>query len=146
MRINRKLIKYNKRIRRNIDFPNINSNIKSVAKSTDFNKVKNFINNKTIYPNLVSCVIKDRLGNNLFEIATAIGLAINNNCIPVFDNWNYSKYFDSDLTFDSELSESIPWNIYIEPRFAYTPIPYINNIKINGHFLGRPFLITKNIF
>jgi len=144
MRINRKLIKQNKRIRmKNPNGPVPRSLVKPKPISvpndpqstiSDFVKVRDFEHNKTVYPNVVSCIIRDRIGNNLFEIATTVGLALRNKCIPIFENWAYSEFFDWDLTFDSELEKSIPWNVHVERCFHYYPIQCEHNLKISGHF------------
>lgn len=150
MRIHRKLIKNNQKSR--VKDPDLSTPLKLVIPErisvpepvsvplepsdnlSFFMKVKDYPHNETIYPDVVSCVLRDRLGNNLFEIATTIGLALQMNSIPVFESWAYSEFFDWDLTFDSELERSIPWSIYVEKCFAYHHIPQCKNIKINGHF------------
>lgn len=41
---------------------------------------------------------KGRLGNQIFEISSVIGLAKKYNRIPVFNEWSYEKYFNGKLT------------------------------------------------
>lgn len=39
-----------------------------------------------------------RLGNQMFQVASTIGIAERNKTLAVFNNWEYLKYFDNELT------------------------------------------------
>ena len=58
-----------------------------------------------------------RLGNQLFQIAAAIGLAKKYNDTVYFPDWNYSRYFEGD--FSNYKSRENTDNHYNEPYFAY---------------------------
>lgn len=73
-----------------------------------------------------------RLGNQLFQIAAAIGLAKKYNDTVYFPDWNYSRYFEGD--FSNYNSREDTEYHYSEPHFAYSEIPYKKNMSINGYF------------
>lgn len=98
-----------------------------------------------------------RLGNNLFIIAAATSLALDNNAEAVFpdfalafapnnnlkDNYqaaelrlNYQKMFSH---LDVSNPSSKPAVIYVEPSFNYSPIPYHPNMLLEGWFQSEKY-------
>lgn len=76
------------------------------------------------------------VGNNIFQLATAISLAIENKTeVIVPDDWQYRNYFPETgvLKYAPESSFKIAEE-YTEPGFHYTPIPYVNGMNLNGYF------------
>lgn len=73
-----------------------------------------------------------RFGNQLFQIAAAIGCAKENNDIVEFYPWEYSKYFKNPI--NQGLHPSHIRSIYNEPHFHYTKIPYSPGLNLKGYF------------
>jgi hypothetical protein len=78
-----------------------------------------------------------RLGNQLFQISAAIGLANINGDAAKFYNWEYSRYFKNPLNFG--LSQSEIREIYQEKGFHYTEIPYKNGLDLIGYFQSEKY-------
>lgn len=76
-----------------------------------------------------------RLGNQLFQLAAAIGLAKKYNDEVAFPVWDYSRYFDYDFSPRTATIEST----YHEPHFHYAPIPYKPNMAISGYFQSEKY-------
>lgn len=100
---------------------------------------------------------KGRLGNQMFQIASTIGIAEKNNYKYSFPKWfcNYSKkyysdYFKNKLPFDLEIKSHR--NI-VESQFNYSDIILdgINNFNLVGYFQSEKYFnnvkdIIKNYF
>jgi hypothetical protein len=65
-----------------------------------------------------------RLGNQLFQIATTIALALRNNDTYVFPPWEYDLHFNLQNCFSNNIR---PTATYHEPFFHYQPIPQHNS-------------------
>jgi hypothetical protein len=78
-----------------------------------------------------------RLGNQLFQIAAAIGLAKTNNDSAKFYKWEYSKYFKFPL--DQSLNRSEITNTIHERGFNYSPLNYIRNSDLIGYFQSEKY-------
>jgi len=79
------------------------------------------------------------LANQLFEIATTISLAIDNNDIALFPPWKYNKYLKNGgiLTNDKRF-----FNITVEhsqPQFEYKKIPYTEGMNLNDYFQSEKY-------
>lgn len=72
-----------------------------------------------------------RLGNQLFQMAAAIGLALDHNDTYGFPLWRYSDRFRIGGCFHERLPD-VP--VYREPAFEYNEIPYQDNLGIYGYF------------
>ena len=81
-----------------------------------------------------------RIGNQLFQIAAAVGYSKKYN-IPIrlpkwfcnYDKIDYSSYFINKL--DQSYDENLKVQEYKEPKFSYTEIPKSNNpIDLHGYF------------
>ncbi len=89
-----------------------------------------------------------RLGNQLFQIATAFQHAKKNYDVFVCPEWKYQKCFtwkhkERDMLMQFE-------SIWKEPGFNYSPIPYIGgNMALDGYFQSDKYFnyqTTKEIF
>lgn len=78
------------------------------------------------------------LGNQLFEIATTIGLAIENGVDAIFPPWKYEIYFKNDIKTTNPENFNIKFE-YQEPEFKYNKIPYINGMNLNGYFQSEKY-------
>lgn len=77
-----------------------------------------------------------RLGNHLFQIAAAMGLALDNGDTFGFPRWEYEKAFNLSGCF----YDSIPiTQLYREPRFAFDAIPYESDLSIEGFFQSEKY-------
>ncbi len=74
-----------------------------------------------------------RLGNQMFQIASAIGLAEQNNDRVWYPEWSYAKDFIGDFSNPEGLSPA-PTRLFKENGHHYTKIPYVKNMVIEGYF------------
>lgn len=84
---------------------------------------------------MLSVRYNGRLGNNLFQIAAAIGQAYTCNdsyCLP---KWKYAEYFPG-LRFAPEVKFN---KFYQEPGYHYTPIPCNGDIELRGYFQSEKY-------
>lgn len=83
-----------------------------------------------------------RLGNQLFEVAATIGLALKNNDSYGFPSWEYSNYCNlKDCYYDKLLFN----NIYQEPFFQHKEISYCSSLDLRGYFQSdKYFKFYKN--
>lgn len=92
----------------------------------------------------VTAGLLGQLGNQMFQVAAATSLALDNNANAVFpefltrtDNGIPTNYKHIFWRLDtSPLSQGIAV-LYSEPSLIYSPIPYYPNIKINGYFASE---------
>lgn len=68
-----------------------------------------------------------RLGNQLWAIASAIGIAENNNIPFYFPNWNYQRWFSHELPSNSDIYSG-RFKIYNEQS------SYYEDIKLNAKY------------
>lgn len=90
---------------------------------------------------MVTCELIGRLGNQLFQIATTIATALRNETnykIPPrsLDSRIWPTYFTHLPMFGMRDRVSIR---YTEPSFAYTPIPFTNNMMLSGYFQSEKY-------
>lgn len=84
-----------------------------------------------------------RIGNQLFQIATAASLAKDNNDILVLSKpndgiaWQYQDEFKTE--FKSEYT-NLPF-IWVEPFFHYKKIVYRKNLYISGYFQSEKYFV-----
>lgn len=93
-----------------------------------------------------------RLGNQLFEIATTVALALKNNDIYGFPNWEHESFFNLKNCFYSNFKID---SIYQEPYFHYKNINYVKNLDLKGYFQSYKYfdeykydifnLLTRNL-
>lgn len=77
-----------------------------------------------------------RMANQLFQIATTISLALDNNDKYIFPYWVY----ENDFNLYDCFSHNIMINKeYQEPFFHYQPIPYQENLDLIGFFQSEKY-------
>lgn len=77
-----------------------------------------------------------RLGNQLFQIATTVALAVENNDDYVFPQWPEQPNFSLTNCFSNNITNQ---QSYREPSFTYTPIPYRPNLDLEGFFQSEKY-------
>jgi Glycosyl transferase family 11 len=77
-----------------------------------------------------------RLGNQMFQIAATVALAIRNNDDYIFPPWPSEPFFSLTNCFSNELPNG---PTFTEPSFTYSPIPYQPNLNINGFFQSEKY-------
>lgn len=96
----------------------------------------------------VQCKFKNcQFGNQLFQIAAAMSLAIDNNAEAVFPELkkkkcsgfpkNYQEVFFRLNTFDPKRKKKVPQ--YRERSHNFQPIPYQPNLCISGYFQSEKY-------
>jgi hypothetical protein len=79
-----------------------------------------------------------RLGNQLFQIATTIALAIRNNDRYIFPTWLYENSFNLHDCFSANITN---YQTYNELNFTYTPILYKPNLNLFGYFQSEKYFV-----
>jgi hypothetical protein len=80
-----------------------------------------------------------RLGNQMFQISAAIGLAQRNKDVAIFNKWDYAKYFKKNFRQDLKTTEIT--KIFNERTFHYSPIPYSNGTDLLGYFQSEKYFL-----
>jgi len=96
--------------------------------------------------------LTDRIGNNLFQIATGASLAHNNNSDYLVFITNtkvpegvylteYIQQFKKNILRKVDFTETLPLGIskYKQPSFGFKKIHYVNNIYLSGYFQSEKF-------
>ena len=84
------------------------------------------------------------LGNQLFSIAAALGLAFENNAIPVFDIKRPQLPYRNNIFRNlNDYSENSPTSYYKEPFFHYKKITYSPGIHLNGYFQSEKYFVNN---
>lgn len=83
-----------------------------------------------------------RLGNQLFQIATTMGVAIKNGERYIFPHWSYADRIDV-LTAPIQDFNLFQWYDYAEPAFTYSPgifdIPKDKHVNLSGYFQSEKY-------
>lgn len=95
---------------------------------------------------MISCNLQGGLGNLLFQISAAHSLAISNNDISCFNistttgiqHKNPIKYI-SNIFRNLNHCTVANSQMYNEPKFSYSPIPYKENLTLNGYFQSEKY-------
>lgn len=74
-----------------------------------------------------------RLGNQLFQIAATVALALRNNDRYIFPPWEYEPFFNLHGCFSNSINAT---TTYQEPNFQYTSIPYHNTTSNTLNLVG----------
>src|SRR5271154_4436526 len=77
-----------------------------------------------------------RLGNQIFEIAATISLALDNNDSFVFPQWEYERFFNLHDCFSNNITNT---ETYTEPHFHYAKIPFKPNLNLSGYFKSHKY-------
>lgn len=90
--------------------------------------------------------LKGQLGNQLFQIAATVSLALDNNAIPVFPDLINSSEFNIPVNYRciffklNTVASLDPIELeYKEPYFHFTQIPYTRNMRLTGHFQSEKY-------
>lgn len=81
-----------------------------------------------------------RLGNQLFQMATTIALAVRHNDSYVFPPWEYEKDFNLHNCFSNSISTTANFR---EPGFTYSPISYQPNMNLYGFFQSEKYFADQ---
>jgi len=107
---------------------------------------------------MLKVLLNGRLGNNMFQIAAGASLAKKHNvpvCFYAGDHVTPDK--TSLLDFLEQFRSTILRNVTIEPgipecaevvkeqQFAYTPIPFVDNSRIEGFFQSEKYFDTDEV-
>lgn len=78
-----------------------------------------------------------RLGNQLFQVASGIGIADKNNTEFVLPNWSYNVYLKNPIPIQGLTVSSV----YKEPNFSYNSVSIRENIDtdIHGYFQSEKY-------
>lgn len=81
-----------------------------------------------------------RLGNQLYQIASVIALALKNKDTYIFPQWQYEAFFNLKDCFSSEIK---PTKKFLESGFHYTEIPYNISkneiLDLSGYFQSKKY-------
>ena len=101
-----------------------------------------------VIPNL-----KGGLGNQLFQIATAYGVATDNNCkfavnydLPhtCIQGHSPTKYKDT-LYCNITITDIVPEYTFDEVGFSHKEIPFTEKMIINGYFQTEKYFVKHKI-
>lgn len=84
-----------------------------------------------------------RLGNQLWQMATTMCLAINHNDHYVFPIWPYEPFFNLHGCFVNNPGFSAT---YTEPFFHYAPIPWQPGLNLSGYFQSYKYMVGMERF
>lgn len=77
-----------------------------------------------------------QLGNQLFQISAAVGLALRNNDQYMFRPWKHEGDFNLHNCFSTDIAFK---HTYTESGFEYKPIPYQPDLNLSGFFQSYMF-------
>jgi hypothetical protein len=77
-----------------------------------------------------------RLGNQLFQMAATVALAVENNDDYVFPPWPDAPNFNLIECFANNIPN---FDTFREPGFTYTKIPYRPNLNLEGYFQSEKY-------
>jgi hypothetical protein len=99
--------------------------------------------------NIVTCKLigygqdNSGLGNQLFCIATTLGLAWDNGVRPVFSMNHRQAPYSNTIFKKLPVTNHIDiQNRYKEPSFEYNKIPYSNNLCIEGYWQSEKYFLN----
>jgi len=109
---------------------------------------------------MISARLQGGLGNQMFQIASAVSLAISNNntysfnfdeCFTPNQDNKSTKYVDNIFKNIPNYKNYIFDKIYNEPKFSFSEIPYQKNLLLNGYFQSEKYFkknsdIIKKLF
>ena len=104
---------------------------------------------------MISCYLQGGLGNQLFQIATTLSFAWDNNIDPAFNfnthylplQGNKANTYKENIYKNLKMIDEATWRrlrIYNEPNFYYNKIPKnLTNILLNGYFQSEKYFINN---
>src|ERR1017187_3551778 len=84
-----------------------------------------------------------RMGNQLWQMAATMCLALNHNDTYMFPPWPYEQYFNLHGCFSTNLPTT---TTYGEPFFHYAPIPYKPNLNLSGYYQSYKYMLGHETF
>jgi len=81
-----------------------------------------------------------RLGNQLFQIATTVALALRNHDNYVFPAWAAEPHFNLSGCFSGNIPNA---QTFKEAAFTYAPIPYRPNLNLEGFFQSEKYFLDQ---
>jgi hypothetical protein len=111
-------------------------------------KNEKYITCKLIGPSELGGIHNFGLGNQMFQIATAISYAKKNNLIATFPDLRDKKFGGySNNIFKKIITDNFDYESleveYYEPSFLYNKIPSFENIRIHGYFQSEKYFIDS---
>ena len=106
----------------------------------------NFVTCKLVGPSEIGGIHYYGLANQMFQIATVISYANQNNLMPLFPMLNEEKYGSYTKNIFRKLnltnfdSNEIELD-YHQPDFSYSEIPRSNKVMLNGYFQSELYFI-----
>lgn len=95
---------------------------------------------------LVTCDFQGQLGNNLFQIATTVAVALDHDAKPVFPKQKILRNTNGDLNLEHVLHRldtrwiKKKWKRHKEQEeYVYHQLPYWNNLKLRGYFNSEKY-------
>lgn len=90
--------------------------------------------------------LNGQLGNQLFQIATTVSIALDNNAKPIFPDLKNKNEFNIPLNyqhvfynFDASGPDVPISTVYQEPGFHFVSIPYQSNMVLRGYFQSEKY-------
>lgn len=87
---------------------------------------------------MISCVLTNGLGNNLFQIAATIAMGRRCNVPVHIPVWGYDKMLHTPLP---KIDGFVPQDTYAEPTFSYRPIDYTPGRVISGYLQSEKYFM-----
>lgn len=116
----------------------------------------NFVTCRLLGPSEIGGYHNFGLGNQMFQIATAISYANENNLTPIFpdlNNPNFGNYKENIFKKinTKKYDENLVEYEYYEPSFIYNKIPSFKNVRIHGYFQSEKYFksntkLIKEVF
>ena len=97
---------------------------------------------------MISCNLQGGLGNQMFQIAATVSLALSNDDTYSF---NFHQCYtpnqgNQSIKYIDNIFKNIPSHnnyefekIYTEPKFSFSNIPYEKNLLLNGYFQSEKY-------
>jgi hypothetical protein len=87
-----------------------------------------------------------QLGNQFFQIATTVSLALDHDATPIFPDLRHSDLYNIPINYKhvfSHLHTSDPYAavslVYSEPHFHFSKIPFHPNMVLKGYFQSEKY-------
>lgn len=100
---------------------------------------------------MTSCVLQGGLGNQMFQIASTTGFALDNGDHACFDLTfsNTPLQGNQSIKYKDNIYKKICHSnlrkfdkVFHEPKFSYSEIPYTPNLLLNGYFQSEKYFVN----
>ncbi len=94
---------------------------------------------------VIECILRGRLGNQMFEAAAVTSLAIDHDAVAIFPELKKAKYFDIKDNYKNVLWRLNPSKTkkrlprYVYKLHTFKPIPYQSNMSVEGWFQSEKY-------